>query len=139
MTAGVPPIGTAIGGKVLLCKIKHGLQNSEQACDMPLPSNEWPHPARRVTITGTTELTTYPIEIYTDGSKVEGKVGAGVATYLNKQLVEQCKSKLHNCCSNNQAEQIAILKALEQMPKIEDPTGRTAAIFTESKVTIDEL
>ena len=102
-----------IAGKVQLYKRKHGLENSEQACDIPLPSNEGPHPARRVTITETTELTTYPIEIYMDG----GKVGAGVAKNSNKQLVKQCKCKLHNCCSNNQAEQIAMFKALEQLPK----------------------
>ena len=65
----------------------HGLESSEHPCDMPLPVNEWPHPSRRVTITETSELTTYPIEIYTDGSKDGGKVGAGVATYSNKQLV----------------------------------------------------
>jgi hypothetical protein len=28
----------------------------------------------------------YPIEIYMDGSKDEGKVGAGVIIYSNKQL-----------------------------------------------------
>jgi ribonuclease HI len=104
---------------------------------MQLPSNEWPHPARRVTITETREVTTYHIQKYTDGSKEEGKVGAGVAIYSNKQLVKQCKCKLHNCCSNNQAEQIAVLKELEELPKIEDPTGRTAAIFSDRKVTLD--
>jgi ribonuclease HI len=80
----------------------------------------------------------YPMEINMDGSKDEDKVGAGVAIYSNKQLVKQCKYKLHNCCSNNQAEQIAILKALKQIPQI-DSTGRIAAIFTDSKVTTDLL
>jgi len=106
---------------------------------MPLPVNEWPHPARRVTITETSELTTYPIETYTDGSKDGGKVGAGVVLYSNKQLVTQCKYKLQNCCSNNQAEQTATLKALEQLPKLDDPTGRIVTIFTDSKVTTDSL
>ena len=87
----------------------------------------------------TDNVRTYPTEIYTDVSKDEGKVGAGVAIYSNKQLVKQCKYKLHNCCSNNQAKRIAILKALEQLPKIEDPTGRTSAIFTDSKVATDSL
>ena len=79
----------------------------------------------------------YPIEIYTDGSKDGGKVGTGVVIYSNMQLVTQCKYKLQNCCSNNQAEQIAILKALEQLLKLDDPTARIVAIFTDSKVTID--
>jgi ribonuclease HI len=137
--AGVPPIGIVITGKVQLYKRKHCLESSEHACDMPLPVNKWPHPARRVTIMETSEQTTYPIEIYTDGSKDEGKVGAGVVIYSNKQLVTQCKYKLQSCCSNNQAEQIAILKALEQLPELDNPTDRTVAIFTDSKVTMDSL
>jgi hypothetical protein len=54
--AGVPPIGIVIAGKVQLYRRKHGLEDSEQACDMPLPA-EWPHPARQVAITETSELT----------------------------------------------------------------------------------
>ena len=133
--AGVLPIGTVIAGKVQLCKRKYGLETSEHPCDMPLPVTEWPHPARHVTISETSELTTYAIEIYTDVSKDGGKVGAGVAIYSNKQLVTQGKYKLQSCCSDNQAEQIAILKALEQLPKLDDPTDRIVAIFTDSKVT----
>jgi len=55
-------------------------------------------------------------------------VGAGAAIYSNKQLIKQCKYeyKLHSYCSNNQAEQIAILKALEQLQEMETPTGGTA-------------
>jgi hypothetical protein len=45
----------------------------------------------------------YPTKIYTDGSKVGGKVGAGVAIFSDKRLVRQCKYRLQTCCSNNQA------------------------------------
>jgi hypothetical protein len=55
-----------------------------------------------------------------DGSKVGGKVGPGVAMYLDKWLVKQCKYRLHNCCSNIQAKQIAILKLVEQLPNVEE-------------------
>jgi ribonuclease HI len=87
----------------------------------------------------TREMTTYPIEIYTDASKNGCKVVAGAAIYFNKQLVKQCKYKFHSHCSNNQAQQIAILKALEQLPKLEEPTDRKAAIFTYSKGVINSL
>jgi hypothetical protein len=83
-------IGIVIAGKVQMYRREHSLEYSEQVCNTPLPANEWPHPARQVTITETSELTRYPIEIYTDGSKDGGKVGAGVAIYSNKQLVKQC-------------------------------------------------
>jgi hypothetical protein len=35
----------------------------------------------------------YATEIYTDSSKIGGKVGAGVAIYTDKTLVRQCKYK----------------------------------------------
>ena len=41
--------------------------------------------------------------------------------------------------SNNQAEQVAILKALEQLPPLEAPTGGNVAIYRDSKVAIDSL
>ena len=71
-----------------------------------------------------------------DGSKVGGKVGAGVAIYSDKWLVRQCKDRFQNCCSNNQAEQIAILKSLEQLPNLEDLGSRKVAIYTNSRVTL---
>ena len=65
------------------------------------------------------------------------QVGAGVAIYQNNQLTMQRRYKLRGYCSNNQAEQTAILKALEQLQ--ETPTAGRAAIYTGSKVTIDSL
>ena len=81
---------------------------------------------------------TYPIQTYTDGSKDASMVGAGAAIYSNKQLIKQCKYKLCSYCFNNQAQQIAILKALE-LQGMEAPTGRKAAIYTDSKVATDSL
>jgi hypothetical protein len=49
----------------------------------------------------------HSIEIYTDESKIGGKVGAGAALYVGKVLRRQGKYKLHNIWSNNQDEQIA--------------------------------
>ena len=66
-------------------------------------------------------------------------VGAGAAIYHNKQLIKRCKYKLRSHCSNNQAEQIAVLKALEQLQEMETLTGGEAAIYMDSKVTIDSL
>jgi len=137
--AGVPPIGLVIEGKVQFYKRKHGLENSDIICDMPLPVHKWPHPAQQVTTMETNEGSTYPTEIYTDGSKAAGTVGAGVAIYQNKQLTIQRRYKLRGYCSNNQAEQTAILKALEQLQEMETPRGGRATICTDSKVTLDSL
>jgi hypothetical protein len=59
--AGVPPIGIVIDGKMQLYKSKHGRENNEIEYDMPLPLNEWPHPANQVTIIKPTENRTYPL------------------------------------------------------------------------------
>ena len=49
-----------------------------------MPATEWPHPALRAEIMETTDLITYPTEIFTDGSKIGDKVGAGVAVFSEK-------------------------------------------------------
>ena len=87
----------------------------------------------------TSDSRSYATEIYRDGNKICGKVGAGVVIYKEKTLVRQCKYKLQDCCSNNQAEQIAILKSLELLPTLDGHNPRTVAIYTENKFTLAEL
>ena len=122
LMAGVQPIGIVIEGKTSVFKRKHSTGKDDYEWDKPLPAKEWPHPARRVDIMETTDLITYPTEIFTDGSKIGHKVGAGVAIYTDKRLIRKYKYRLQNHCSNNQAEQIAILKSLEQLPSLADQT-----------------
>jgi ribonuclease HI len=57
----------------------------------------------------------YAIAVYTDGCKIENGVGSGIAILIDKHLTFQLKWKLAEKCSNNQAEQLAIAKALEKM------------------------
>jgi hypothetical protein len=102
--AGVPPIGIVIDRKTLLYKRKHAQETNQIVYDMPLQVNEWPHPANQVIINEPKENTSYPLEIYTDGSKDTRSVGAGVAIYQHKQLIKQGKYRLSNYCSNNQAD-----------------------------------
>jgi ribonuclease HI len=49
---------------------------------------------------------------------------------------KQCKYRLQNCCSSKQAEQIAILKSLEELTSLSDHNGRRVAIYSDSKVTL---
>jgi hypothetical protein len=139
LLAGLQPIGIVIEGKTCLYKRKHSTGKEDYAWDKPLPAKEWPHPALRADIMETTDLITYPTEIFTDGSKIGDNVGAGVAIYTDKRLVRKCKYRLQNHCSNNQVEQIAILKFSEQLLSPPDQTNGTVAIYTDSKVTLDSL
>jgi len=77
--------------------------------DAPLEVRYWRHPAELVIINEVKNGTMYTTEVYTDGSKT-GDFGATGIIFVNGKLVHQLKFKLHGHCSNNQAEQTAILK-----------------------------
>jgi ribonuclease HI len=68
-------------------------------------------------------------------------LGLGVAVFTGQELMEQLKFKLENRCSNNQAEQRAILKALEaiETKQVNYNEHGTAVIHTDSKITLDSI
>ena len=100
----------------------------------------WTHPADRVDICDFNDSKEYTIHIYTGGSKSENGVGSGRAIYTNHELSHQIKYKLHNSCSNNQAEQTIILKALKTLGTIKLRSApRTAKIYTDSRITLLSL
>jgi ribonuclease HI len=76
-----------------------------------------------------------------DGSKNEHGVGSGVAIFIQQKLAVQLQFRLGTRCSNNQAKQLAIIKALEAIETIDIPENspRTIDIFTNSRITLDLL
>ena len=64
-----------------------------------------------------------------------------MAVFVGKEFVAQLKFKLHNRCSNNQAEQLAIAKAVEVRESIDilENSPRTVTMFTDSRITLDSL
>ena len=136
VVAGVRPIQITIEQQVqtyLATKINN------LAYDTLLEVRYCRHPAELATIHEVESGTTYTTEVYTDGSKTGDDVGAAGIIYVNGKLVHQLKFKLHGHCSNNQAEQIAILKVLEKLEEL--PAGQDndecVAIYTDSKITLD--
>jgi len=81
------------------------------------------------------------IEVYTDDSKSPSRVGSGITIFINKHLMFQLRYKLKERCSNNQAEQLAIAKALEKIQDFSHLQGnqRSIAIHTDSKITLDAI
>ena len=81
------------------------------------------------------------IQIFTDGSKNEQGDGSGTVTYIQDKLTHQMKHKLHDKCSNNQAEQMAIVTALQAIEtmKIYNHIPRTIKIYTDSRITPESL
>jgi hypothetical protein len=109
--------------------------------DAPLDVRHWRHPSQLAQIRKVEYDTTYAIEVFTDGSKTGDNFGAAGIIFVNNKLVHQLKFKLHAHCSNNQAEQVAILKALEKLEELQEgqDNGRRAALYTDSKITLDLL
>ena len=73
----------------------------------------WNHPAKHVKIIEGHEDSSHYIHAYNDGSKSDIGVGSGIAIFSDNNLTATLKYRLNGRCSNNQAEQMAILKALE--------------------------
>ena len=88
-----------------------------------------------------TEIPHNVINIFADGSKITGKVGTAAVIMKDDIVLHQSKYKLHERCSNNQAEEVAILRALHQIQnlKLAEDAEKVAVVNTNSKVTLDTL
>jgi len=113
--ARVRPIRLAIEEKVQTYKAPH----NNIKYDAPLEVRYWPHPAEKPLIIEPTEMPHNVINIFTDGSKIGGKVGAAAVIIKDNKIIHQSKFRLHERCSNNQAEQVAILRELEQIQSLQ--------------------
>jgi len=68
-------------------------------------------------------------------------VGSGVAIFKGRNMIANERLKLNPRCSNNQAEQFAILKALENIETLNNNiiNPSTAIIYTDSRISLDSL
>jgi ribonuclease HI len=107
--------------------------------DHEVQPKNWLHTADKVKITK--KQNEQAIQIFTDASKSEYVVGAGIALLIPKKLTHHLRYTLHNRCSNNQAEQLAIVKALEKIGKlhINDNIPRIATVHSDSRITLQSL
>ena len=101
----------------------------------------WPNLADEAKTTEAKGCERRTILIYTDRSKNDQGVRSGVAILIQQKLAAQLQFRLGTRCSNNQAEQLAIVKALEVIETIDilENSPRTTAIFTDNRITIDLL
>jgi hypothetical protein len=95
------------------------------------------HPAVNVTILQDNEDNS-TTQVFADGSKSEQGVGAGIAVYRSGTLTKSLKYRLNKRRTNNQAEQLAILKSLEYIENIHT-TDTSVTIYTVSQTTLDSL
>ena len=90
------------------------------------------HPSKHITIIEGQEKNTHSLQVYTDGSKNEEGVGSGIALFAGTNLITTQMYRLNGCCTNNQAEQLAILKALECIQNLKD-AGKTIIVYTDGE------
>jgi len=117
--AGTTPIATKAEEVARRYDVWKGQRSNTRNIDREAKINRWPQPAEFVNIIETNGSNDHTIQIYTNESKGLRGVGAGVAIFFSKKPTERNKFKLEHRCSNNQAEQLAILKALELTNHIE--------------------
>jgi ribonuclease HI len=97
------------------------------------------HPADVVRIAEAKDYKDQLVQVYTDGSKCEVGVRSVAVIFIGQEIAAQIKLKLNGRCSNNQAEQLAIIKALETIESINtlDNSSRKATVFTDRRITLD--
>jgi ribonuclease HI len=136
---GATPIDIKAEETVKLYRSTRDRQNHQLGNDVQ--PKDWRQLADSVRINERIEGKEHTIQIFTDGSNNEQGVGSGIAIYIQNILTHQIKHKLHDRCSNNQAEQITIIRALEaiETTKISSNFPRTIMIHTDSRITLESL
>jgi len=103
---------------------------------------QWLHPAdRAITIDedNTQEDPTH-INIYSDGSKSEQGVGAGIAIIRPGTTTVELMYKMDTRCANNQAEAFAIIMAMEYVQSnLEHDVDQVTTVYRDSSTTLESL
>jgi ribonuclease HI len=121
----------------LYLRTRSHIKDTEQF-DNSKEARFWQHPAESVIRTSEGNEEDSPLQIYTDGSKTEKGVGSGIAMYRSGQNIRTPQFKLNKKCTNNQVEQLAILKALEYIDNTQ-MADKKATIYTDSQTTLAML
>jgi len=127
---GITPIHIKVQELATQYNITTGRSAQKYQIDKAENPRNWLHPANIVSVNDTKdEGEEHWWNIFTDGSKSEQGVGSGIATFTGKVFAEQLKFKLDDRCSNNQAEQLAIVKALEviEMQQVKNNPGKQSS------------
>jgi hypothetical protein len=94
-------------------QLTKGNDKEKAQFDKDMEVRYWQHPAK-ASISSTEEKEEKgTIHIYTDGSKTDKGVGSGIAIFESGKYIESIQRRLNKKWTNNQAEQLAILAALQ--------------------------
>ncbi|KAL0883533.1 hypothetical protein ABMA27_015688 [Loxostege sticticalis] len=124
LLAGILPLDLRIQEAAALYEVKRGYSQrvvGDREVETPMPVVGARHPAEQrgvefgsvVDGAELLQLDTSVCNIFTDGSKLEGKVGAALSLWKGNEEVTSRKFKLENFCTVYQAELLALQKATE--------------------------
>ena len=136
------PIHIKIKETAELYKIVKGNSYMNLQIDHEKLPEQWLHPTdRAITIDqDNTQEDPNHINIYTDGSKLELGVGAGIAIMRPGTTNVELMYKMDTRCTNNQAEAFAILKALDYVQtNFEHDVDKVTTVYTDSRTTLKSL
>ena len=138
VVTGMTPIHIKIEAAAKLYQHTRGHIKDKEQFDNNKETRIWQHPAEAIVRTSEGNEEDSPRQIYTDGSKTEKGVGSRIAINRSGQNIKTLQCKLNKKCTNNQAEQFAILKALEYIDNTQ-MVGKKATIYTDSQTTLGML
>lgn len=91
--------------------------SASEAYDGAFQHKLWYHPANVLSVNNANPNFKYCVQVYTDVNNTDNCVEFGVEIFVDAGLVCILQYRLDNKCSNNEAEQFAILKALDKFQK----------------------
>jgi len=100
-----------------LYQLTKGTANNNTLFDKDMAVRYWQHPAEASIRSMDEKEETGSLHIYTDGSKTEKGVGSGIVIFESGQHIKSIQCWLNKKFTNNQAEQLAILAALQYIEK----------------------
>jgi hypothetical protein len=119
---GMTPIAIKIEEATQFYQLTRGSTKEEAQTDRDMGVKHWHQPAETTIFLTEYNEETSTIQIFTDGSKSEQGVGAGIAIFESGNHIKSLKCRLNKRCTNNQVEQLAILRALEYTENIQRKT-----------------
>jgi len=117
---GMTPIIIILAEVVKHCNVKEKMVSGSFELYSDVELKSWSHPADVVTIKEVAGNEEAWVQAYTDGSKLDQGVGSGAAVFIGSEMVAHLKLKLDSRCPNNQAEQLALVKALEAIESLHE-------------------
>jgi ribonuclease HI len=135
---GLTPIAIKIEEAIQFYELTRDNTKEEALVDGDMGFKYWHHPAETINFLTENNEETSTIQIFTDGSKSEHWIGAGIVIFRSGNHIKSLKYKLNKRCTTNKAEQLAILRALEFTENMQTE-DKAATIYTDSQMTLDSL